>query len=125
MESMFSRLHNYRAFLLKHGFDEPDPTSSSLEGRRLSLLGQSIAGMHDPCQLAGGYLIVCVSGCRDVGWMVKVSEMPARAQQMLTRGIVHCQHISSRRSNVPYRSKRPWSSNSKPLGLRQPLHPAT
>lgn len=45
LTSLCSRLHNYRAFLLKNGFDELDPTSSSDDARRLSLLGQSIAGM--------------------------------------------------------------------------------
>ncbi|KAI5450538.1 hypothetical protein NCC49_002993 [Naganishia albida] len=42
---LMGTLHNYRAFLLKHGFDEPDPNSKSHDARRLSLLGQSVAGM--------------------------------------------------------------------------------
>ncbi|KAJ9110686.1 hypothetical protein QFC19_001515 [Naganishia cerealis] len=43
--SPFDSLHNYRAFLLKHGFDERDTTKEDVEARRLSLLGHSIAGM--------------------------------------------------------------------------------
>ncbi|GHJ89277.1 hypothetical protein NliqN6_5679 [Naganishia liquefaciens] len=42
---LMGTLHNYRAFLLKNGFDERDPTKPGQDARRLSLLGQSIAGM--------------------------------------------------------------------------------
>ncbi|KAJ9101129.1 hypothetical protein QFC21_003347 [Naganishia friedmannii] len=42
---LMGTLHNYRAFLLKHGFDERDPTKNDVEARRLSLLGHSVAGM--------------------------------------------------------------------------------
>jgi hypothetical protein len=36
-------LHNYRNFLLKHGFDQPVPGSD--DARRLSLKGHTIAGL--------------------------------------------------------------------------------
>lgn len=40
--SATSRLHNYRLFLVDHGFGEASPSGDK---QRLSLLGHSIAGL--------------------------------------------------------------------------------
>ncbi|KAI9635923.1 mitochondrial carrier protein [Dioszegia hungarica] len=42
---LMGSLHNYRAYLRDNGFGEHDPTGASPDGRRLSILGHTVAGL--------------------------------------------------------------------------------